>query len=177
MVLSVQMPHFSYQPPERRQLTPLLYSPEGEGTALSVGKEEEKRPRERLELKPATTREDKRTHASFSRSINNNKYDKPYKVKQRNLKMREREKHKFDLKEKRVKKHFEDARECINRNRTKRQTQQHVRLSRSDDVIRNKNSGKRRSPKRSLKKGAPDPKTGPGGAGSEETYMFVDEVN
>ena len=167
------MPHFSYQPLDRRQLIPLIYTPEGNGTPVSVGKEEEKRPRERLDTKSVSNREDKRAHASFSQSISNNKYDKPYKVKQRNLKVREREKRKFDLKEKRVKKQF-DARECINRNRTKRQTQQHGRLSRSDDVTRTKNSVKRRSPKRSIKK---DGKSAGDQPTSEETYMFVDEAN
>eukprot|EP00800_Vazella_pourtalesii_P014279 TRINITY_DN360_c2_g1_i4.p1 TRINITY_DN360_c2_g1~~TRINITY_DN360_c2_g1_i4.p1 ORF type:complete len:345 (+),score=99.14 TRINITY_DN360_c2_g1_i4:1020-2054(+) len=170
------MPHFSYQPPDRRQLTPLIYSPDRDLPPVSVSKEEEKR--SRLDTKLGS-REDKRAHASFSQTVNNNKYDKHYKLKQRNLKVRE--KRKFDLKEKKVKKHFQDARECINRNRTKRQTQQHVRLSRSDDVTRNKNSLKRRSsPKRSVKKTTPERKSGPGSneqPTSEETYMFVDEVN
>ncbi|KAI6649120.1 Zinc finger CCHC domain-containing protein 7 [Oopsacas minuta] len=203
---------FLTKPPFKSRLAPMVYLPEEHTPARGVSSpptiKEERRSRERTshkqtEIKSTHKRDEKRREprGTYSRSpsykkqfINNklikhNKYEK--NIHKRTLKIRSREKPKYDLKDKKIDKHFRDARECINRNRTKRQTQRHVRLSSTDDVIRtkSKNSPKRRySPKR-RKEHSPDTPVlkmeqilnidSENGEENiyEETFMFIDEVN
>ena len=208
---------------DRRQLTPLVYIPEG--TSIPQGphppmapKEETYTPKEQ-NTKSSLKRETLHaSHASVTQSNRKNKIfsnkhktlrpDKStYKIRgARNQKSRgEREKRKFEAKIKR--KHFEDARECINRNRTIRESERQVRISHRSksqgsptleggrSPRPNRSPREDRSPKRVVVKKEQSPSSDEerqmnidrlalkmepinGDPGSEcETYMFIEEAN
>ena len=197
---------------DRRQLPPLVYIPETacvvqETHSPIAPKEEEPYTPKEPDIKSPIRRETQDSHASaphsnskgklFAGKHRNLRGDKPL-YKPRPLKGRgDRDKRK------RSQKHFEDARECINRNRTMRETERQVRIShrsKSPSPVegeRPSRGGKRsprgdRSPKRVVVKKERsissdnqereqlELKLEPinGDQTSEtETYMFIEEAN